>query len=751
MTVSARSLARAALGRFARRWLATAFFVATLVCGAVTARAVEFAEPRVFSSSHGVLDLLMIARPKPVPSISFQPPRGGPAIQPIGWVYEICPRPRSGSECPTGAPTVSDYGGVRLALEQGDTLKIRLVNRLPLLDPAKVAHATDPGQANLVLNPTNLHTHGLVVEARAPTMHDATFGDEVFLEIFNPANGLPMPQASHQHGSIKMDFVDYRIDIPLNHPSGQFWFHPHVHGIALSQLSGGLSGIISIGNAGNHGCGDEACGPAPQAVERHLILKDMQVLAAATFQEDGKPVKVSDGEVQYQEDPAFCAQYPASTSEVRQGSCPGANRSADEGKDFSGGRWYFTVNGQPFPTARMTAPDGEMWRLTNASGSVSYDLQLVDDAHQTPMIMQLVSVDGVSIHVPLDTPPGTMTRFGGARFKVVECPAVPTAGNRSLPLCVSELVMMPSARAEVWVTYRDAAGNIVAPAPGATATLKTIGLTTGAVGDSWPAVDLAKIEFAQRGPLRLANFATNVDGEALTANQPTGIFGAPVPYARAAPLPAGCAALPAGHSRRIFFGLEDTSDPASFGLGYEEVDQHGGVVPGTLLPVRRFDPSHTTVCLPLGPGQTPAHETWEIINLGMELHNFHIHQTKFSLIDASTRPGLPQDRGREHSPRAAIMEDNVPLPIMVPNVPTIAANQSGYCTIDQWRNGQCSAAPVVVDIPFSQLGEFIFHCHILDHEDGGMMAKIQVVPAPQDDRDDERRSDDRSADRFWER
>jgi FtsP/CotA-like multicopper oxidase with cupredoxin domain len=34
-----------------------------------------------------------------------------------------------------------------------------------------------------------------------------------------------------------------------------------------------------------------------------------------------------------------------------------------------------------------------------------------------------------------------------------------------------------------------------------------------------------------------------------------------------------------------------------------------------------------------------------------------------------------------------------------------------------------------VDIPFSQLGAFVFHCHILDHEDGGMMAKIQVVPA----------------------
>ena len=44
--------------------------------------------------------------------------------------------------------------------------------------------------------------------------------------------------------------------------------------------------------------------------------------------------------------------------------------------------------------------------------------------------------------------------------------------------------------------------------------------------------------------------------------------------------------------------------------------------------------------------------------------------------------------------------------------------------------GQCPMTPVLVEIPFSQLGAFVFHCHILDHEDGGMMAKIQVVAAP---------------------
>ena len=121
--------------------------LAMLACGGKTALA-AFAEPAVFASEHGVLDILMIAKPRPIPSISFAPLGGGAAINPIGWVYEICRRPATGDRCPPGTGTVADYGGVRLALQQGDTLKVRLVNQLPRVDPAKLTHAPDPAGAN---------------------------------------------------------------------------------------------------------------------------------------------------------------------------------------------------------------------------------------------------------------------------------------------------------------------------------------------------------------------------------------------------------------------------------------------------------------------------------------------------------------------------------------------------------------------------------------------------------------------------
>ena len=58
------------------------------------------------------------------------------------------------------------------------------------------------------------------------------------------------------------------------------------------------------------------------------------------------------------------------------------------------------------------------------------------------------------------------------------------------------------------------------------------------------------------------------------------------------------------------------------------------------------------------------------------------------------------------------------------------AGSGGVCTIPQWRSGHCQSIAEVFDIPFTQLGEFVYHCHILEHEDGGMMARIVVVPSP---------------------
>ena len=62
----------------------------------------------------GVLDILMIAKPKPIQLT------GKPLT---AWVYEICRRATAmNDQCPAGSSTLSPYGGVRFQLQPGDHL-----------------------------------------------------------------------------------------------------------------------------------------------------------------------------------------------------------------------------------------------------------------------------------------------------------------------------------------------------------------------------------------------------------------------------------------------------------------------------------------------------------------------------------------------------------------------------------------------------------------------------------------------------
>ena len=81
-------------------------------------------------------------------------------------------------------------------------------------------------------------------------------------------------------------------------------------------------------------------------------------------------------------------------------------------------------------------------------------------------------------------------------------------------------------------------------------------------------------------------------------------------------------------------------------------------------------------------------------------------------MPGATIPGRTED--------GLVLHDNVPLP-------RAANTDSCDGSVDAMTNGLCRPKPVVVEIPFREVGDFVYHCHILEHEDGGMMARIRVV------------------------
>jgi FtsP/CotA-like multicopper oxidase with cupredoxin domain len=112
-----------------------------------------------------------------------------------------------------------------------------------------------------------------------------------------------------------------------------------------------------------------------------------------------------------------------------------------------------------------------------------------------------------------------------------------------------------------------------------------------------------------------------------------------------------------------------------------------------------FDPASQTPNMIVSNGDV---EDWTIENRTRELHAFHIHQLHFLLLQSN---GTPADE--------PFLRDTV-------NV--------------QYWDGKSSTYPSVkLRMDFRNpriVGTFVYHCHLLEHEDGGMMGTIQVTPAP---------------------
>ena len=632
------------------------------------------------------------------------------------------------------------YAGPRLALQQGDTLKVHFINKLPpLLDSKHATNPDEPGHAYLAMNPTNIHTHGLLVSGHYPQGNDTTYGDNIFVLTFNSAN---IPQGTNiaqtfalaaVHADVRMDSTDYLYQIPTNHPSGLFWIHPHVHGVALNQISSGLAGMITIGSVADYVCNNASCASfASQLNIRHILIKDMQVLADGYRMDQPDTtmcLSPNDGGLVLPALQGYCAGQDFSG-----GASPDADGVAQpapgQGPNYTGAKWFETLNGQPYPTITAKAQGGEIWRMVNASGSITQNLVLYNPATQSNMIFQVLSVDGVSV----DSNSGA---YGSGVFTGIACPGLVPNGTAPTTSCTDRLLMMPSSRVEIWVAYRNASGTVVTPPPGATAIFRTEGFNTGPAGDTWPAIDLAQVNFTATGPLNPPHaLVTSAPPASLTNplvyTQDVGQTDNSITGPNDGVVPANCTALPAGHRRRVYFNVP--ADHAElFGLGYEEIDQNGNPVANTFVDVTEFNAATPTVCLQLGPNNAAVSETWELVNLSGEDHNFHIHQTKFSLVSFpggnvqanTTVPGTIQG--------APVMLDNVPvlhangtldntLPVFNPTSP------GGCLSVADYKSGACQAPKTVINIPFYVAGDYVYHCHILEHEDGGMMSRIRVLP-----------------------
>jgi FtsP/CotA-like multicopper oxidase with cupredoxin domain len=161
----------------------------------------------------------------------------------------------------------------------------------------------------------------------------------------------------------------------------------------------------------------------------------------------------------------------------------------------------------------------------------------------------------------------------------------------------------------------------------------------------------------------------------------------------------------AAPARQRFEGLEAATVTAHRRLYFSELGDGRARDRGAFFitvdgqPPQAFDPAAP----PAITTTQGAVEDWTIENRTLEVHEFHIHQIHFQLRKISGVPVPAEDRQ---------FRDTVQVP---------------YWT----GTGPYPSVTVRMDFRGNIAGDFVYHCHILDHEDLGMMAKIRVLPSPQ--------------------
>jgi suppressor of ftsI len=212
-----------------------------------------------------------------------------------------------------------------------------------------------------------------------------------------------------------------------------------------------------------------------------------------------------------------------------------------------------------------------------------------------------------------------------------------------------------------------ARAEFVVTAPAGPTVLRSACVDTGRAGDPAPAVVLAHLS----DPAVVAGLPqpAPVEAEGSPVALPPAATAGQDPRARALPSPAARRTIRFSENARGFF------------------------INGT---------AYAMGAPPMVTARAGTIEEWTIENATDEVHAFHVHQVHFltEAVDGGTAP-------------AGVWLDTVSIPPQ--------RHLAGGGTVS-------GRARLLIDFRDPVVrGTFLFHCHILDHEDQGMMASVRVI------------------------
>src|SRR4051794_5360897 len=582
--------------------------------------------------------------------------------------------------------------GPTLSVKPGDKLAIDLVNDLPA-NPEEQRAGFFPHDPYTI----NLHTHGLRVSPLG-------ISDNIFRQM--------EPGTTHH----------VEVDIPADHPSGTFWYHPHKHGSATYQFLGGMAGFLII--KGGPGTLDAL----PEVAAAKDVVMGFQIIKTAL---NGKLVFVNQKAEQF-------GTFPFFTKDIKQqGIWSTYGLDGAPGRSF----FYYTTNGVTNPTLHMRPGEVQRWRLLNASDS---DNLLIDlQGHG----LNIVAMDGITVETMRQLPPGTPLVMGpGQRMDVLVKAGDPgTYRLQTLDPNTEESVspsgIDPASRASRHSF--DFPSACPAASQDSVATPATIkkkhGLHAAANNVALADPCAAQPPTILQYPVALTTVV--VDGPPREMKLPSG----PLPVPQGLPSVATMLTKTPAAVRKVAFEIcgnkrgTTLEDPTwrlpSCGWYFAKYDaKYWGGAPFNVLEMMRDaddkgKPNNNDVMplvdfkkdglfnpdQPLFPDMiADNYEEWTVINRSWSDHPFHIHQNHYLVTKINNKPlATPEWHDTIIVPGATPQPDNFSPP--QPNI-----------------NDDATFGSITFRIHFDPdtVGCFVMHCHILTHEDIGMMQRLDILPGP---------------------
>ncbi|MFA5111196.1 MAG: multicopper oxidase domain-containing protein, partial [Desulfobaccales bacterium] len=156
-------------------------------------------------------------------------------------------------------------------------------------------------------------------------------------------------------------------------------------------------------------------------------------------------------------------------------------------------------------------------------------------------------------------------------------------------------------------------------------------------------------------------------------------------------------------------------------------------------PTEGGDPVQFPGAQPINNGDT---QIWKITHNGVDTHSVHFHLVNVQVInrvgwDGAITPPDPNEQGWKETVRMNPLEDVIvaakftlpTVPFAVPNSVRLLDPTSPPDSTAQFSNFDALGNPIVIYNRLFNFGwEYVWHCHLLGHEENDMMRPIAVNP-----------------------